>query len=148
MIHLFHIYFLVVRKPVNRNVRKVFLGPKKPGWSEFVQAKHVSAVDAYRIWRENGKPRHGLIFDIHIRAKLNYKYAIRAIKRNIDTIRADNAANKLASNDYAGFWNAVRKFNGKSNTVLLQCIGDTKGENEICNEWKSHFSRIYNSVTN
>ena len=31
---------------------------------------------------------------------------------------------------------------------MPQRIGDSVGENNICNEWKNHFSRVYNSVSN
>ena len=64
---------------------------------------------------------------------MNYKYAIRAIKRKEDTIKADNAAKKLTNNNYAGFWNAVRKFNNNRST-LHQQIGEVVGEQDICNK--------------
>ena len=118
-----------------------------PGWSKYVKEKHTDAIDSYKTWRDNGKPRQGPIFVNYNRSKLNYKYAVRAVKRNAESIKADNAANKLCNNDYAGFWKAVSKFND-NNVVLPQQIGDTVGEKSICDKWKSHFSNVYNSVSN
>ena len=66
-----------------------------------------------------GKPRHGPYHDNYKKSKLNYKYAIRAIKRNIETIKADNVACKLSNNDYSGFWDAVKKYN-RNESVLPQ----------------------------
>ena len=127
--------------------KKIFSSPRRPGWSKFVKCKHNDAINAYSIWRDHGKPRQGPVFTYYNRAKLNYKYAVRAIKRNIETIKADNATTKFGNNDYSGFWKAVRKFDS-NNTVLPQRMGDVSGEQEICNGWKSHFSRIYNCVPN
>ena len=77
------------------------------------------------------------------KCKLNYKYAVRAIKRNIKTIKADNVASNLINNNYNGFWNAVRKYNNDKE-ILPQQVGKTTGEKDICNKWKEHFSSIYN----
>ena len=119
--------------------------PGKPGWSEYVKAKHDSAVTNYKLWRDNGKPRYGPYFDCYYKSKMNYKYAVRAIKRKADTIKADNVAKKYNANNFSGFWNAVSKFNRVS-SVISQQIGDAIGEEDICNQWKSHFSDIYNCV--
>ena len=121
--------------------------PGKPGWTAFVKEKHTAAIDSYKIWRDNGKPRQGPISDMYHRSKLSYKYAVRVIKRNADKIKADNAANKLNGSDYSGFWNSIKKFNQRK-VVLPQQIGDAIGEKDICDQWKSHFHNIYNSVSN
>ena len=92
-----------VRKSDNRQP-----GTGKPGWSNYVKHKHNVAIDAYKVWRDNGKPHHGPFHDNHRKSKLNYKYAIRTIKRNIEKIKADNVACKLSNNDYTGFWDAVK----------------------------------------
>ena len=117
----------------------------KPGWTIFVKERHTAAIDSYKIWRDNGKPRQGPISDMYHRSKLNYKYAVQAIKRNADKIKADNAANKLNGSDYSGFWKSIKKFNQRK-IVLPQQIGNAIGEKDICNQWKSHFHDIYNSV--
>ena len=65
-------------------------------------------------------------------------YAIRAIKRDIEKIKADNVAYKLCNNDYSGFWDAVKKYNRKE-SVLPQKMGDIIGERDICDEWKKTF---------
>ena len=108
--------------------------------------KHASALDAYQLRRDNGKPRHGPVFDNHKKCKLNYKYAVRAVKRNIETIKADNVARNLNDNNYSGFWKAVRKYNN-TKEVLPQQVANATGENGICIKWKDHFSTIYNSIS-
>ena len=130
------------QKPIRRR-REACQG--KPGWAQYVKHKHDAAFDAYQLWRDNGKPHHGPYFDNHKKCKLNYKYAVRAIKRNIETIKADNVASNLINNNYNGFWNAVRKYNNVKE-ILPQQVGKTTGEKEICSKWKEHFSTIYNSV--
>ena len=43
------------------------------------------------------------------------------------------------------FWDAVKKYN-RNECVLPQKMGNISGEKDICNEWKEHFSSVYNSV--
>ena len=119
----------------------------KPGWTDYVKEKHNAAIEFYKLWRDNGKPRQGPFFENYKRKKLEYKYAVRAIKRNTERIKADNVAGKLGDNNFRGFWDAVKKFN-RSKTVLPQQIGNATGDNDICKMWKTHFHNIYNGVTN
>ena len=130
-----------------RNDTKNNKAPRKPGWSDYVKEKHMTAVEFYKLWRDKGKPRQGPFYDHYHRSKLNYKYAVRAIKRKTDSIKADKMASKLYASDYSGFWDSVRQFN-RNKTVLPQKIGKAVGEQNICNEWKNHFKSIYNSVIN
>ena len=125
--------------------KKTSKPPGKPGWTEFVKEKHITAMEFYKIWCDNGKPRQGPIFEHYHRSKLRYKYAVRSIKRNADKIKADKVASNLENNDYSGFWQSVKKFN-KRKAVLPQQIGKAIGESNICDQWKSHFYNIYNSV--
>ena len=107
----------------------------KSGWAQYVKHKHDAALDAHMLWRDNGKPRQGPYFENHKKCKLNYKYAVHAIKRNSETIKANKAASNLIDNNYTGFWNAVRNFNN-AKTVLPQQMSKASGEKGICNEWK------------
>ena len=118
-----------------------------PSLAQYVKHKHNAAINSYQLWRDNGKPRQGPYFVNYKKCKLNYKYAARAIKRNIETIKADNVASNLVNNNYTGFWDAVRKYN-VNKSVLPQQVGNATGEKDICDKWKEHFSAIYNSVSN
>ena len=129
------------------NVRNTCATPRtvKPGWNEYVKEKHQAAIDFYKQWRDVGKPRNGPFFNMYYRSKLNYKYAVRAIKRNEESIKADNLARHFMNNKYSNFWKSVKRFNN-SKTVLPQSIDDAHGDTEICDRWKKHFKSIYNSV--
>ena len=119
----------------------------KPGWTEFVKQKHNAAIDAYKVWRDQGKPRFGPWFNQYYRCKLAYKNAVRNIKRNEDRIKADKAAKHLANKDPVSFWHDIKRFNKNTATLPTQ-IGGACGDAEISEKWNSHFSKIYNSVVN
>ena len=53
-----------------------------PHWNDHVADLYEASRETRLLWLSQGKPRHGPIFDIHIRTKLRVTYAIRYIKRN------------------------------------------------------------------
>ena len=58
---------------------------------------HAEACDAYVLWRNFGKPRFGPLCQLMRRTRLSFKYAIRQVKRNEDSARADAMAKDLES---------------------------------------------------
>ena len=36
----------------------------RPGWNEHVADLHSAARDAFFLWRDGGKPKHGPVFDM------------------------------------------------------------------------------------
>ncbi len=64
---------------------------------------HDVARDAFLLWKEQGKPRQGPIFEKKKRANAHFKYALRYIKNNEDSMRRDALATKLQTNNVEGF---------------------------------------------
>ena len=50
-----------------------------------------------------------------------HRYALRAVKRSEEAIRADAMASNLLNNDYDSFWTDVKKLNS-SNAIISNLI--------------------------
>lgn len=61
----------------------------KPEWNTFLEHSHVEARHAFKAWAVAGKPRFGPEFVKKKRATAKFKYALRYIKRNENTLQAD-----------------------------------------------------------
>jgi len=67
-----------------------------PGWNDFVLAARKSASDAYKLWQQWNKPKHGPLFDLMQRTPAHYKYAVRFCRKPQQQIEADKHASCLA----------------------------------------------------
>lgn len=88
----------------------------KPGWNAFVEEAHTEARQAFKAWAVAGKPRSGSVFEHKKRANAKFKYALRYIKTNENTLRADSLASNL-QNSYNDFWKEVRMLNSSRSSI-------------------------------
>uniref|UniRef100_A0A671UZC4 Reverse transcriptase domain-containing protein n=1 Tax=Sparus aurata TaxID=8175 RepID=A0A671UZC4_SPAAU len=103
--------------------------------------------------RLEGPSKHGLSqveinmdpFEHKKRANANFKYALRFIKRNEKTMRADSLAHKLQNNSHNDFWKEVRMLNN-CKTSLPSNIDGVSGADEISQLWQKHYSDLFNCV--
>ena len=130
----------VAKRLNDRNKRVI------PGWTEYVEERHVLLGDIYSLWALVGKPRQGYIYSQLCIAKSRFKYALRFCLKNEKDLRAKALADKFANNprNITTFWKEVRKLN--SNPPLAQAVGGVSGESNIAAMWKNHFADILNSV--
>ena len=83
----------------------------KPGWNEHVAELHAKARCAFKVWIESGRDRQGPLFEEKKRANANFKYALRFIKKNENSMRSDSLACKMHNRSYNDFWKEVRAMN-------------------------------------
>ena len=105
---------------------------------------HLHAKDALWWWNLNKKPRHGPIYEAMRTTRAQFKYALRFVKRQEDTARADSLARDLYDNDVDSFWKAVHKMNS-CNNVQANVIDGITGQENIADYWKEHFYKILNA---
>ena len=53
----------------------------RPRWNEHVADMHDIARDAFLMWKDQGKPRQGPVFEMKKRTNARFKYALRYIKK-------------------------------------------------------------------
>ena len=75
-----------------------------PWWNNYVKEHHLHAKDALWLWNLNKKPRHGPIYEAIRTTRDQFKYALRCVKKQEDTARADSLARDLYDNDADDFW--------------------------------------------
>lgn len=84
--------------------------------------------------------------DINIkRANANFKYALRFIKRNENTMRSDSLARKLQDNSPNEFWKEIKRLNNCKTSWPMNIFG-VCGSEEITQLWQRHYYELFNSV--
>ena len=59
------------------------------------------------VWVNAGKPRQGPVYDLHVKSKARFKYALRFIKNNINVLRKQTLAKQLAECNTEAFWREI-----------------------------------------
>ena len=117
----------------------------KPGWNEYVSVHHEAAREAFKRWSVAGRPRQGEVFELKKQTNIRFKYAVRYIKNNENTFRADGLARKLQTNNHIDFWKAVRVMNSNK-TALPSDIEGVSGPDNIAQIWREHYMKLFNCV--
>lgn len=116
------------------------------GWNQYCKVAHDQARESYLIWRDNGKPRFGPMFESMSKTRSYFKYIFRKCKNHSTCASADTLANKLLGKCDKDFWKEVSKINSDRSTVA-DVVNNTSGTQEIADMWGNHFSTILNSST-
>ena len=61
----------------------------RPGWKEFASELYDMSQETYALWKNEGNPRQGLLFEMKNRAKARF------IRMNEDALRKESLAKKL-----------------------------------------------------
>ena len=79
----------------------------------FVEDKCKSCILWHKIWKENGSPSSGVLYEL--RSTLSqYHYAMRHVQKNKNSIMAKKLGDSMANGCNSNFWNTVKKMNGKT----------------------------------
>ena len=117
----------------------------RPGWNDYVRSHYIASSEAFLLWNESGRPRHGPIFEIKKRAQARFKYALRFIKNNEDSLRDDALAEKLLEGNDKDFWKGVKKINKPLQSQATQIDG-VVGAVNIAELWKKHYEELFNRI--
>ena len=118
-----------------------------PGWNDFIKSHHNLARDAYKLWKDNRKPRNGPIFELMKRTRNRFKLELRNARIQKQQIRMEKITTSLLNKDYNRFWIDIKHLN-KQHSTLSSVVEGKSGAQNIAKMWKDHFSDILNSVRN
>jgi hypothetical protein len=80
------------------------------------------------MWLDSGKPRHGWLNSVRLKAKADYKRVSKWVIRNKKKkLRADRMTEKLVRNQDRDFWKEVRNVrsnSGEGSPVIDSAVGD------------------------
>ena len=60
------------------------------------------------MWVNAEKLRQGPVYDLHVKSKARFKYALRFIKNNETALRKEALAKKLAEFNPEAFWREIK----------------------------------------
>ncbi len=104
---------------------------------------HQQAREAFKNWVITGKSRHGPECEIKKKAVARFKYAVRYIKRNELTLRANALARGMQQNDVNDFWKEVKIMN-HSKIPLPSSMEGVSGSVNIVELWRRHYMELFN----
>ena len=116
-----------------------------PGWNEHVKELHDAARDAYLLWKDSGKPRQGVAYELMRHSRSQFKHSLRVCKNRKNTIIADNIAANLCKKDDRAFWGEIKKMTN-SKIKLPSMVGNANGNDDINTMWQEQYINIFNSV--
>ena len=99
---------------VNLHIRRRY----KVG-SNYVRPNHEEARSAFLLWRYNGKPRFGPIFDLLQRTRANFKSTLRKCISGNDNRTADSLATKFLNKDFKRFVVILEKIMSRTLQYLV-----------------------------
>ena len=114
-----------------------------PGWKEYVKPFAEENKFWHAVWVSAGKPPHGHLCEIMKESKLQYKYAIRRLKRANQNIQNDKFIQSIiegGSNIFA----EIKRFRGKSSNCSSRIDGEV-GSTDIANRFADIYSQLYNT---
>ena len=129
-----------------RTIPRVGKAKQKAGWSEHVGAQKADAIFWHRLWVENGRPENGMVRDIMVRTRREYKRRARWVCRNQDQLRSGRMASALIEDRNRDFWQEFKK----SRRGPLKCatsVDGKEGADNICNHFRNKYSDLFNSVS-
>ena len=111
-----------------------------PGWNEYVKPYQDESLFWDGVWKAAGSPNQGELFILHRDSKMQYKYAIRRLKRARNRIQHNKFASGLLQGG-VNIFSEIKKFRGQTQT-LSSSIDGAVGSQDI----SEHFSDIYEDL--
>ena len=121
-------------------------GKSVPGWENSVKEKGQSCIFWHNIWKDNGSPTNGVLYDIRKHTRAQYHYALRYVHNNKMTFRANRLADYMINNQESNFWQEIQKMNGNTNR-MAKTIDNGMGDENICNIFAEKYESLYSSVS-
>ena len=115
-----------------------------PGWTDQVKPYRQEYLGWYHIWKDLGKPNHGLAYDNMRDSRRQYFYAIRRCKRREKQTRMNKMAEQLSANKSRDFYKEVKKLNYSKKTS--PCINGEVNNKDISRIFCDKYKELYNSV--
>ena len=101
----------------------------------------MKVYSGIKVWRAAGCPEVGELYEINRQAKMQYKYAVRRLKRAAYNIKKDKLLTGLLDGGLDIF-QEIKKFRGKTSTVSSSVDGHT-GAEDISNHSADIYSELY-----
>ena len=116
-----------------------------PGWNDCVKEAHQAAREAFLLWRSNGSPRQGVLFQQMNSTRAQFKLVLRLCKKDRSQKEADSLAKHLLAKDTKQFWKEVKHMAGSKASDPSPTVGGACGADAVCHMWQKHYQGLLNS---
>ena len=130
----------------NQLPRKRSAGVAKDWWSPELSRLKSQSIDIQSLWIQEGRPRHGPIFNERLRVRAVYKNAIRCAKKAPKTAAWNRLHATLADEDSDAFWKTWKSIHGKDKSRPTPVVEGQSSREGIANVFKDAFKK--NSTPN
>jgi len=110
------------------------------GWNEFVKPFQDESKFWHGVWQAAGQPNQGEIHEMYRTAKMQYKYAVRRLKRTVNRIQQNRFVNSLMQGG-VNIFSEIKKFRGQCQNISSCIDGEVGGDNI-----SAHFAEIYRDL--
>jgi len=146
---LINVYYNMIVEALKRAdsdcIPKITPKSLKPFWSPSLNKLKQISIDLHNLWRSIGSPtRNSTINAARIKAKYEYKLAIKQARLTSAQDRADEINSSLADRNPSAFWKCWNANYNIGKISENSPIIDNKSDPvEIANTFKDYFSSIY-----
>ena len=116
-----------------------------PGWNDHVKAVREQALFWHSLWKANGCPRNGHIFEIRKSTRMRYHLALRQVRKHEEAMRSLKMAQGFCSHNKRDFWSEIKKCKG-GRVSCPTCVDGVTGDDGINDLFSSKFEELYSSV--
>ena len=113
------------------------------GWNEYVKPFCEESKFWHSVWQSAGKPQQGDILVAMKNSKLQYKYAVRRLKRANLKIQNDKFVQSLITDGGMNIFKEIKKFRGDSRSCSSTIDGEVGAKN-IANRFADIYNKLYN----
>ena len=126
--------------PMSGSSRKAGQSPAVPGWNEYVKPFQDESKFWNGLWKAAGSPQYGDLYNNQMSSKMQYKYAIRRLKRASSRIQENKFVESLLAGG-ANIFKEIKKFRGQSKDISTTVDGVT-----CSSDISDHFAEIYSEL--
>jgi len=123
----------------SEHVPKIPVNSLKSFWNDNLNTLKQKSIDMHDLWRQIGSPKTGIINDVRIKVKLEYKLAI---KQAVDSEREQGVKLEkiLCHKDSSNFWKCWNKVSNKSSSNLCDNVAGHSNSKNIAQAFQAYFS--------
>jgi len=114
----------------------------KAFWNDNLDKLKEQSIDMHTLWRQVGSPKQGIINDARIKAKLDYKQAIKQASSDFEQNNANALHDNLNDKNHKTFWKLWNAKYKKNMATPVAIEGETNSES-IANKFKEFYSNVY-----
>ena len=116
-----------------------------PNWNTMVKPLRDDSHFWGNLWKQCGKPSHGVVLDIYRKCRREYHKAIRSIKHQEAQKRKEEMAKHIAENNSRDLWKELNKLKPRSRVTAPNIDGKSDPD-EICEIFYDKTKTLFNSV--